>query len=403
MASRPELRPRPVEVESIERRSKPRRMAWKALGGFLLAGMLVAVVWSQVLLRNRVEELTAQLSRLEQVQSEYDDGPLTVSPLLLDYQLDLPGRGEVFPAMAAGGASDYWPLAILRVTNTGARPSAQTITAEVPGWSRPMVKSIVVGARSGAQLMIQPELLPDAYRNEEIRHATLTVQAVGPEGTVLFAENRPVLIHGGSEIYWGQKFSNAQVAARWVTPHDPSVLQLVSEAREFARRGRMAGYSGATGDSAAIARHVVDQAKAVFQAMRNSGISYVNSLFVMGSYVGEAQRVRLPSETLRLNVANCMDVSVVFASAMENLGMQPLLILGPGHAIVGVRLGRNAQDVLYLDLTVLPDGTFSSAEQRGRNWLQKTPDEEELVVDVAAARVLGIYPLDSQEPVLRAE
>ena len=165
----------------------------------------------------------------------------------------------------------------------------------------------------------------------------------------------------------------------------------------------MAGYSGATGDSAAIARHVVDQAKAVFQAMRNSGISYVNSLFVMGSYVGEAQRVRLPSETLRLNVANCMDVSVVFASAMENLGMQPLLILGPGHAIVGVRLGRNAQDVLYLDLTVLPDGTFSSAEQRGRNWLQKTPDEEELVVDVAAARVLGIYPLDSQEPVLRAE
>lgn len=387
-------------VSSVRKRKVP--FGWRALAAVLLLGLLVAVTWSEILLRNRVEELTNTIARLEQVQAEYD-GPLTVSPLLLNYQLDLPGRGEVFPAMAAGGASDYWPLAILRITNTGNRPSAQTITAEVPGWSRPMVKSVVVGAQSGAQLQIQPDLLPAAYGNEEIRNAALTVKAVGPDETVLFAESRPVLIHGGSEIYWGQKFSNAQVTARWVTPHDPSVLELVSKARQFARRGRMAGYSGATGDSVAIARHVVDQATAVFQAMRNSGISYVNSLFVMGSYVGEAQRVRLPSETLRLNVANCMDVSVVFASAMENLGMQPLLILGPGHAIAGVRVGHDAQDILYLDLTVLPDGSFSRAEQRGRSWMKKTRDEEELVVDVAASRVLGIYPLENPSPVLRAE
>lgn len=89
-----------------------------------------------------------------------------------------------------------------------------------------------------------------------------------------------------------------------------------------------------------------------------------------------------------------MDVSVAFASAMENLGLQPIVVIVPGHAFVGVRLGPGALDVLYLDLTVLPHGSFESAEARARQWLRKTSRNDLLVVDVAAARVLGIYPLD---------
>ena len=151
------------------------------------------------------------------------------------------------------------------------------------------------------------------------------------------------------------------------------MLQLVSAARDHIRRGRLAGYSGATGDSAAVARHVRDQARAVFLALGGSGISYVNSMYTMGEYVDRAQRIRLPAETLRLKSANCMDVSVVFASAMENLGLQPQLIILPGHAVAGVRLGRDAQDVLTLDLTVLPKGSFETAIARARSWIRKTP------------------------------
>jgi hypothetical protein len=204
-------------------------------------------------------------------------------------------------------------------------------------------------------------------------------------------------MHGGSEIYWGRKFANAQVAARWVTPHEPDVLRLVSEARRFMPRGRMAGYSGATGDSAAIARHVREQARAVFTALQKSDISYVSSLYVMGEYVDQAQRVRLPRETLHLRTANCMDVSVVFASAMENLGMQPLVVIVPGHAFAGIRLGRDASHILYLDLTGLPKGSFESAVRKAAQWMGRTPRERILVVDVAAARALGVYPLVGDE------
>jgi hypothetical protein len=117
----------------------------------------------------------------------------------------------------------------------------------------------------------------------------------------------------------------------------------------------------------------------------------------MGEYIGQAQRLRLPGETLRLNTANCMDVTLVFASAMENLGMEPLVVIVPSHAFAGVRLGRGSEDILYLDLTVLPKGSFESAVARAQSWLRKTPKEEVLTVDVASTRLLGVYPLVQEE------
>jgi hypothetical protein len=61
-----------------------------------------------------------------------------------------------------------------------------------------------------------------------------------------------------------------------------------------------------------------------------------------------------------------------------------------------VRLGPQSQDVLYLDLTVLPKGTFERAIQRAQGWMRKTPPNQILTVDIAAARMLNIYPMPAQ-------
>ena len=135
------------------------------------------------------------------------------------------------------------------------------------------------------------------------------------------------------------------------------------------------------------------QAAAIFAALRRSGISYVSSIYTFGNYAGETERIRLPRETLELSNANCIDVSVAFASAVENLGMKPVIVIVPGHAFTGVRLGPNSQDFLYLDLTVLPRGTFAAAVARAQAWLKKTPPNEVLTVDIGAARALGVYPM----------
>src|ERR1700759_4848507 len=57
------------------------------------------------------------------------------SPLQIQYQLNMPGRGEIFPAFTGAQAADYWPVAVLSVANTSNKAVLQVISAEVKGWS----------------------------------------------------------------------------------------------------------------------------------------------------------------------------------------------------------------------------------------------------------------------------
>jgi hypothetical protein len=318
-----------------------------------------------------------------------------VSPLLVKYDLDLPGRGEIFPALVASSAKEYWPLAILTISNTSKQPVMQLISSEVPGWSQRQEFTTVIGPQETRTIQLNPVLLPDAFSLDEVQHANFAIRVTDVNSGTTYAQNRPVLIHGGSDFYWGRQFANAQVVARWVTPHDPAVLQLIAQAKPYIRYGRFVGYNNAH-TPAMMKTQVTQQAHAIFNAMKRSQLSYVTSIFTFGDQGGGwAQRIRLPRETLSLKTANCIDVSVAFASAMENLGMDPVIVIIPGHAFTGVRLGPDSSDVLYLDLTVLPGGTFAQAQARAQEYLKATPTDRVLTIDVAATRKMGIYPLPS--------
>jgi hypothetical protein len=342
-----------------------------------------------------LSHLTLTLPDPERPQFASQATAAPASPLLVQYQLDLPGRGEVFPALATSGATDYWPLALMSISNTAKQPVLQLVSAEVKGWSRRLEQTVIVGPQEVRTVQLNPELLPRAFNLAEIHRATLEVKVTDLNSGTVHAQARPVLIHSGGELYWGKQFANAQVIARWVTPHDPAVLSLVSDARRFLPQGRMPGYGIATTAKARLPQQVQSQARAVFEAIRKSGFSYVSSIFTFGDFTSRAQRIRLPRETLTLDTANCIDVSVAFASAIENLGMNPVIVVVPGHAFAGVRLGPDSSQTVYLDLTVLPRGTYQQAVARAQDWLKKTPPEKVLIVDVASARRMGLYPLPS--------
>jgi len=166
---------------------------------------------------------------------------------------------------------------------------------------------------------------------------------------------------------------------------------------------RLHGYNPVAGVN--LTNQVRAQAAAVFRAMRRSGISYVSSIYTFGNYPGETQRIRMPRETLELSNRHCIDVSVAFCFCPGKFGNETCGRDCSGHAFTGVRLGPNSQDILYLDLTVLPKGTFAAAESRALAWLKRTPQSEVLTVDIGAARSLGIYPMPEAEkqPVTAAE
>jgi hypothetical protein len=202
------------------------------------------------------------------------------SPLQVRYQLDVPGRGEIFPALAAGSPSDSWPVAVLTIANMSERVLLETVSAEIPQWSNRLTTTVVVGPRETRAVRINPELLPQAYLNTEIRRAVLEVSASSSGDSSGYNQIRPVYLHSVSDLYWGAKFANAQFIARWVTPHDPAVIQLVASAR-----GRLSGYDLPQGNSPnGVAAQVHSQAQAVFQAMRHLCGQYVHlrKLYVRG-------------------------------------------------------------------------------------------------------------------------
>src|SRR5688572_11536574 len=115
----------------------------------LLLAAVVASSWVQLRrLRAEVDGFALDVARLKTTVAQRDsEAAWPVSPLLLDYELEVPGRGEVFPAMASVAAPEYWPVAVLRVTNTADRAVAQTVSAEIGGWSRRSERSLVLGPR----------------------------------------------------------------------------------------------------------------------------------------------------------------------------------------------------------------------------------------------------------------
>ena len=68
---------------------------------------------------------------------------------------------------------------------------------------------------------------------------------------------------------------------------------------------------------------VAPQVKALYEALQQAGIRYVNSVLAFSPDDGlSSQRVRLPRKTLESKNANCLDGTVLFASLLEAITLQ---------------------------------------------------------------------------------
>lgn len=136
-----------------------------------------------------------------------------------------------------------------------------------------------------------------------------------------------------------------------------------------------------------------DVLQAIYSELKSRGLSYVN---ITGNFFDAAQRVRWPSQSLSDSAANCIDGSVLFASLAELAGVDPVLIIVPGHAYFGIRARRSTDPagtgaIFPLETTMMGTHSFWDAYLQGiSSWLDETP---KYVVDIAKARAQGISPI----------
>jgi hypothetical protein len=305
--------------------------------------------------------------------------------------------GEIFPAFA-NYASLQKPrdrkiaTVTVRVMNSTKELLKNRISVQIPGWSDQEIQMIEVAAGESRTVTFAPTFLPRLFANREIAAATAVVTATDRGGRVMYNATVPVRLRAAEDMYWGPNFRFAPFIAAWVTPHDPRVEDILSRAKEFMPGRRLPGYEPWK-NTAGQVHSTYEQARAIYRALQQHGMSYVKSSTTFGQHLDVSERVRFPRESLNRVSANCIDGVVMYASLFENLGMDPVVVLVPGHAYVGVRETQKSDNYLYIETSITGRATFENAVLSASRGIGKHRPEKIIRIPIAKARLDGIYPM----------
>ena len=138
--------------------------------------------------------------------------------------------------------------------------------------------------------------------------------------------------------------------------------------------------------------------EAIFNVL-SKDMSYVTRSFNFSlKGMNDTQRVSLPSTTLRLKSGNCIDLSLLLASAYEACKHEVELVLIPGHAFLAVKATGMW---IYIEATTLGNTDFKKAMEFGRKHFEKyfithdqPKDYNSRMVSIKLARENGILPFE---------
>jgi len=137
---------------------------------------------------------------------------------------------------------------------------------------------------------------------------------------------------------------------------------------------------------------ILPQVYAIYQALQSDySITYVNSPISFPQM--NSQRVRYPNDALTLGEANCIDGTVLFASALENIGIEPFIVLIPRHAFVGWKRWTDSKYAEFLETTMIGTASFQDAYNEGnKKYNNEFVSGRDFTIDVEYCRKYGITP-----------
>ena len=128
-----------------------------------------------------------------------------------------------------------------------------------------------------------------------------------------------------------------ETIASFVTPNATSLGRVRSSASDILGVWRESpSLEGYQSD-----RHrVQSMAAAVYAALERMNITYVNP---PAGFEGTGQRIRLPDDVMTNLEGTCVDLAVLYASALESIGLNTLIFIVRGHAFAGFWLTDDCQ------------------------------------------------------------
>jgi hypothetical protein len=135
--------------------------------------------------------------------------------------------------------------------------------------------------------------------------------------------------------------------------------------------------------------------KSLYDYLHAQGVNYTS---LTSSVFPNTQYVRLPSETLSQKSGNCIDGTLVYASAIESLGLNPVMLFVPGHVFLAVPTSETTDSSfwVFLETTMTGSGDFDAAYMAGLDQYVTNCVESEQCepVDIGLMRQYGVFPVN---------
>ncbi|MFC1721964.1 zinc ribbon domain-containing protein [Patescibacteria group bacterium] len=316
-----------------------------------------------------------------------DDGQTTVSTATVDVTWE---SETALPTAFYTNSTER----LLRVTFESDQPTSVTVSVEIPGITEKETKTIDVTS-SPKGYDFKPSFLQEAYGPlKEAQDKDIQLTVVDETGKTVVEESIPIRILSREDMVWVSEdgATNYQYIAKWVTKDSPEVKELVRVAADYNEAicgvPAMVGYLG---DETMVAC----QLASIFAAMQDYyQIKYIAS---PESYqTSNAQKIRLPEDIILERSGLCIETTVLVAAALENLGMEPVIIIIPGHAWVAVKAYPGAPYYFHLETTMLDADVLDAMAAGEDNWYFDGGSAIS-VVDIKKARADGIMPFGSTE------
>lgn len=205
---------------------------------------------------------------------------------------------------------------------------------------------------------------------------------------------------------WGGN-AMSELLPSFIMPNDPAVDRVLKATSDVLRK---AGKNDALDGYESHSRtRVWEMASALWTAVCNLGISYA---LPPASFERNGQKIRTPGAILEGRVATCLDTTLLFASALEQMGLNALVFLSEGHAFAGlwlqpqefaqlitedvssVRKRVDLKEMVVFETTLVTKAyppSFSHASEEALKHL--TEDLFHAAIDTHRARMQKIRPL----------
>lgn len=305
------------------------------------------------------------------------------------------------------------PNGMVGVTVAATRDAQRArVSVSAPGLGRTSSIEVVL-ARAGDWYQIYPVMQWDFTRLHGMRRATPeTLEfALELDGHPESRQSQRVRVRAINDAPYsidtdGLRTDLSWMFAAYVDEEHPLVQRILGEALAAGYVERFDGYQ--SGDPEQVYRQVF----AIWQVLARRGIRYSSiTRTAAASDAVLSQYVRFLDESWSNRQANCVDGSVLLASALRRIDIDPQLILVPGHMFLGFALDHRGEQLAFLETTrlgaVAADASsarllanFEAAVEEGLarhddavDKLGRDESPEYRVVDIDSARRLGVAPI----------